>query len=166
LNWGVEMIDSDPMFASSNTGDFHLTYNSPCRDAGNNDYITELTDFEGDPRIWEGKVDIGADEFYKHFYCTGEFKPDGLIQGNLVGLPNAAPTGVFVGSGVLESPLSHMWGNFYLESPWLLIPLVPIPSNGVLQIPSRLPDTPAPYDIPMQALIGWELSNLFVLEVR
>jgi len=59
-----------------------------------------------------------------------------------------------------------MWGEFYLESPWLLFPLVPIPSDGVLVIPGTLPSTPAPYDIPMQALIGWELSNLFVLKVR
>jgi len=37
----------------------------------------------------------------------------------------------------------------------------------VLVLPTTLPGTPAaPYDIPMQALIGNELSNLYVLEVR
>jgi len=73
---------------------------------------------------------------------------------------------LFIGSGIMDPPMQHSWGDFYLESPWLLFPLVPIPADGVLVIPATLPSTPAPYDIPMQALIGWELSNLFVVEVR
>jgi hypothetical protein len=47
---------------------------------------------------------------------------------------------------------------------------VPIPGDGVLVLPATIPATPpAPYDLPMQALIGLNpdsLTNLFVLEVR
>lgn len=83
-----------------------------------------------------------------------------------MGEPATWPVGLFIGSGVMETPLQHKWGEFYLESPWFLYPLVAIPSEGVLVIPASLPSTAAPYDIPMQALVGEELSNLFVLEVE
>ncbi len=109
---------------------------------------------------------MGADEFYKHLYCTGDFTPNCSMEGKFIGLPATWPVGLFIGSGVLDPPLQHKWGEFYLEAPWVLFPLVQIPADGVLVIPATLPATPAPYDIPMQALIGWELSNLFVLEVR
>jgi hypothetical protein len=75
-----------------------------------------------------------------------------------------------MGADVLEPPLPTVWGYFHLQSPWLLIPLVPIPANGVLVLPATIPASPsAPYDLPMQALIGLQpdsLTNLFVLEVR
>lgn len=166
LNWGLGMIDADPLFVDEANGDYHLVYDSPCRDAGDNSVVTLPEDFESDPRIAHGTVDIGADEFYNHLYCTGDFTPSGTIAGKFIGLPGTTPVGLFIGSGVMDSPLQHKWGEFFLESPWLLFPLVPIPANGVLETPANLPATPAPYDIPMQALIGWELSNLFVLEVR
>jgi hypothetical protein len=171
LRWGQAMIDADPLFVDPAGNDFHLAFNSPCRDTGDNSAVTELYDFEGDPRIaWGETVDIGADEFYTHLYCTGDFTPSGSIEGKLIGLPGTSPVGLFFGSGVLEPPLPTAWGNFYLQAPWFLIPLVPIPADGVLVLPATLPTTPpAPYDLPMQALIGLEpdsLSNLYVLEVR
>jgi hypothetical protein len=93
-----------------------------------------------------------------------------LIEGKLVGLPGTSSVGLFLGSGVLEPPVATAWGNFYLQAPWLMLPLVPIPGDGVLVLPARIPATPpAPYDLPMQALIGLDpdsLSNLCVLEVR
>ena len=46
-------------------------------------------------------------------------------------------------------------------------PLGDIPVNGVLVLSATIPPSPsAPYDVPMQALIGHSLSNLSVLEVR
>lgn len=167
VQWGVGMIDSNPLFVDPASGDFHLTFQSPCRGSGNND-APEMPDhdFEGDPRIHQGVVDMGADEFYPHLYCTGNFNPGGQVEGKISGLPGTWPMGLFIGSGILETPLQHKWGEFYLDSPWYLYTLVPISGNGVLSIPTTLPTTPVPYDIPMQALIGLDLSNLFVLEVR
>jgi parallel beta-helix repeat protein len=58
INWGAGMISVDPLFADPVNDDFHLTWNSPCRDTGDNSAVTETTDFENDPRIALGSVDI------------------------------------------------------------------------------------------------------------
>lgn len=166
LDWGSSNIDADPLFEDASQFDFHLTYDSPCRDMGDNAVALADGDFEDDPRIAYGTVDLGADEFYNHLYCTGDFSPNGSIEGKFVGMPGATPVGLFIGSGIMDPPMQHNWGEFYLEAPWLLFPLVPIPADGVLEIPATLPGTAAPYDIPMQALIGWEISNPFVVDVR
>jgi len=167
---GSENLDSDPLFVDISSGDYHLLYTSPCRDAGLNSAVTQPNDFEGDSRM-VGTVDIGADEFYTHFYCTGDFTPGGAIEGKLVGWPDTAPLALILGSGELETPVPVKWGLFHLESPWFVIPLgLSIPADGILNIPAFVPATPGvPYDLFMQALIGLEtdsLSNLFVLEVR
>jgi predicted outer membrane repeat protein len=170
VNWGDGMIDDDPLFNDASINDLHLTYPSPCRDTGDNNSVTELCDFEGNPRIAYGTVDMGADEFYTHLYVTGDKTPGGSIQGKFVGLPDTNSVGLFIGSGILPTPATTMWGEYWLQAPWFLFPLVPIPSNGILELPKTLPSSiPAPYDIPMQALIGLNansLTSLCVLEVR
>ncbi|MHC4945061.1 MAG: right-handed parallel beta-helix repeat-containing protein [Planctomycetota bacterium] len=171
LTWGSGMIDADPLFVDPGNGDFHLIHSSSCRASGDNatPHLPDY-DFEGDPRICQGVVDMGADECYRHLYCMGDFTPGGNMKGKFVGLPGTSPVGLFLGSGVLDPPLPTAWGNFYLQAPWFLIPLVPIPGDGVLVLPATIPGSPsAPYDVPMQALIGLDsdsLSNLYVLEVR
>ncbi|MHC4945062.1 MAG: right-handed parallel beta-helix repeat-containing protein [Planctomycetota bacterium] len=170
LNWGAGMIDADPLFVQPGGNDFHLTYSSPCKDTGDILAVQDLYDFEGDPRIAYEIVDMGADEFYTHLYCTGNFTPGGSIKGKFVGLPGTSPVGLFLGFDVLDPPVPTAWGNFHLQAPWSLIPMVPIPGDGVLVVPEKLPASPAaPYDVPMQALVGLDsdsLTNLFVLEVR
>lgn len=171
VNWNTGMIDSDPGFADPASGDIHLTHNSPCRNAGDSN-APGLSgyDFEEDPRIAHGYVDMGADEFYTHLYVTGDTTPGGEIQGKLVGLPGATPVVLFIGSGVYETPIPTAYGNFYLMPPRILVPLIPIPNNGILVISNAIPLLPpAPYDVPMQGLVGLNpdgLTNPYVLEVR
>jgi hypothetical protein len=168
---GTGNIDRNPLFADPATDDFHLRYTSPCRDAGNG-FIPGVpeTDFEGDPREAYADVDMGADEFYPHLYHIGEITPGGWVKVKLAGLPGTSPVGLFLGSGVLEPAQSTMWGHCHLQPPWFVVPLDPIPPEGILVLPAYIPlSPPAPYDLPMQALIGLEpdsLTNMDVLKIR
>ncbi len=60
-------IDNDPDFLNPYTGNFHLSSDSPCIDAGivleNSEFSKIKEDIDGDDRIIGESVDIGADEF-------------------------------------------------------------------------------------------------------
>ncbi|HAJ38174.1 MAG TPA: hypothetical protein DCL15_21080, partial [Chloroflexi bacterium] len=71
--WGAGNItaaDADPRFvapiaassAPTTTGDYRLQAGSPAIDAGNNLSVTVATDLDGNPRIANGVVDMGAYE--------------------------------------------------------------------------------------------------------
>jgi hypothetical protein len=79
-------------------GDYHLRANSPSRDTGNADYIAspEEVDLDGQPRVTDAKVNMGAYEtpslmpvyrFWspyrrKHFYTAVEAEKDALASGS------------------------------------------------------------------------------------
>ncbi|MBN1841900.1 MAG: right-handed parallel beta-helix repeat-containing protein [Deltaproteobacteria bacterium] len=59
---GEGNIQADPLFLGG--GDYHLGIGSPAKDAGNNDPPNlPKTDMDGDSRIMDGIVDMGADEY-------------------------------------------------------------------------------------------------------
>ena len=76
-------INDEPMFAYSTSGvidpnDFHLAYNSVCKDSGNSDIILgDETDYDNEVRIAGSSVDIGADEVYS---CDGEYTEDDIYN--------------------------------------------------------------------------------------
>jgi parallel beta-helix repeat protein len=88
---GVGNIDVDPLFVDPGywddngtatdpnddfwvDGDYHLGFNSPCINAGDpaGDY-NGMVDMDGEVRVRNGRVDIGADE---GFIVFGDFEPD------------------------------------------------------------------------------------------
>ena len=170
LNWGMGMIDADPLFVDAASDDFHLFCNSPCRDAGTNaPPVSADEDIEGDPRIVNGSMDIGADEFSTRLYHWGRAVPGQSVEIKIVGKPGTLPVALFIGSGVLREPFVSPWGDWFLRPPvqgpfslWA----VPSP-GGVVVLPRIIPSQlQAPCSIPMQAIVGLELTNLELLEVH
>jgi len=157
LHWMSGMLDSDPRFIDPENDDFHLAWDSPCVDAG---FIYGVPhdhdiDFESDPRIAGGCVDIGADEFWYHLYSTGSAFPGSTIVLKVVGHPGA-PVKLALGAGLLESPVPTAYGDLLITWPPLKGDhLGRIPPKGVLILPYTVPDD---CDIgtehPLQALVG------------
>jgi len=62
---GDDNISGDPLFVNTNTADLHLYGISPCVNAGTNlSWMIGTTDLDGNPRIVNGTVDMGAYEAY------------------------------------------------------------------------------------------------------
>ena len=60
---GTNNINADPCFADPLSRDYHLTASSPCIDSGTNqDWMAEAKDLDSQIRVFNGCVDMGADE--------------------------------------------------------------------------------------------------------
>jgi hypothetical protein len=61
---GVGNINLNPLFVDANAGDFHLSPTSPCINAGDPAFVAAAgeRDIDGEPRIMDGRVDMGSDE--------------------------------------------------------------------------------------------------------
>lgn len=60
---GEGNIQDDPAFVDFAGGDYRLSGNSPCIDTGKNeDWMWQAVDLDGDPRVLNRKVDMGAHE--------------------------------------------------------------------------------------------------------
>lgn len=163
LFWGTGNIDVDP-----NLEDDHLRHTSPCVNAGNVADVQSTTDFEGDPRVAFGSVDIGADEFHLHLYHTGDATPGGAVTVKVIGGPGTNPVTLFVGAGVLGAPIPTVAGPFFLAAPLFVIaPLGPVSSDGVVSFTATIPTTVStPVDVALQALVGSTLTNVDLVEIR
>lgn len=174
---GQGNIDSDPLFADSTNDDFHLTFNSPCKDTGDNNAPNlPDEDFEGDPRL-EGAfdtVDMGADEYYRHLYYTGTAVPGGPIKLKIVGEPFTSPVKIGIGLGIQDPPQSTPHGYIYLENIIYLWDLGTIPANGIFSLGATIPNSSQPGDkyflqaavIDSQSSPQLQTTNPLVIEVE
>jgi len=142
-----------PNFVSRQELDSHLKCGSPCRNAGDV-YAPGLpdTDFEGDARLSDGMVDIGADEIAPRLYVW-TIKNLSL---KVIGQPDMSPVTLIQGSGVREEPLPTLYGDLYLLPPAVhTIDLGVVPSDGVLITPISGFSHLQPGEMyPFQVLIG------------
>ncbi len=62
--FGQGNLDTDPMFIDAENGNYHLSIGSPLINAGMTDveFLGQAVDMDGDPRVSNGAIDIGADE--------------------------------------------------------------------------------------------------------
>ncbi|HLH56203.1 MAG TPA: immunoglobulin domain-containing protein [Verrucomicrobiae bacterium] len=60
---GIGNITNAPLFVDEANGDFHLQPNSPCINSGDNNSVATSIDLDGNPRVVNGIVDMGADEY-------------------------------------------------------------------------------------------------------
>ncbi len=102
LPGGTGNITSPPLFIDEAAGDFHLQSISPCVNAGNNGYVATTNDFDGNPRIVDGVVDIGAYEYQGllPLFLSIEANPTNFAAGFPL------PLQAFVGNG---SALTEYW---------------------------------------------------------
>lgn len=169
LVWGAGMIDADPLFADPDNADFHLTYGSPCKNAGLNRAELPADDCEGDPRIFGGRADIGADEYCYHLYQLGSAVPGRWISVRVVGAPGAWVV-LGEGAGVQDPPEPSSYGPVHIARPWTSQPLGVIPAEGILfalvQVPSSWNPGEERY---FQAAVGGSitmLTNLMTVQVE
>ena len=76
---GIGNITGDPGFMNpADPNDLHLDETSQCKDVGdpNGNYSNE-TDIDGENRVYYGRVDIGADEYY---WSSADFDRDKIVN--------------------------------------------------------------------------------------
>ena len=111
-NFGIDAggnIDIYPCFVDPCNSDFRLKSESLCINAGDPCYIAEPdeTDLDGQPRIFLGRVDIGADEFVPSLEVPMHFTPRTLnpkSKGKWIKAHLILPAGFAVGDVNTNSP--------------------------------------------------------------
>jgi hypothetical protein len=101
---------------------------------------------------------------------SGNATPGGAVEFRIEGPPAAAVVlAISLVPQTASPPLTvpGIEGDLYLLWPFVLIPLGPVPAGGTLTFPLPLPASlPTPGVYPCQALVGLQLTNLDVVNVK
>ncbi len=95
VNAANHNICDDPRFIDADSNNFHIGIHSPCVNAGKPgaDYNGQV-DIDGEPRVLEGRVDIGADEtFYPNAHWWRLNETSGTTAHDSVGTANGTFNG-------------------------------------------------------------------------
>lgn len=162
---GGQNLDTDPLFvlnpssgdgswvtmADNVEGDLHLQQFSPAADEGDNAVVTALVDYDGQPRLDNGSVDLGA------FEVQGR----GLHLGSVSELPESAgAAGVPI---ILDHALPVDASLAYTLTVGTASALDFTPTTGRITVTAGLTQTLAPVTIVQDALD--ELGETFHLEL-
>ncbi len=170
---GPGNIDADPFFIDTRKNDYHIKYDSSCKNAGDPSFYNILTmDYDGDPRYEDGFIDIGADEFHEHLYHVGNVRPGGNVDIRVVGNPGASPVRLLFSFDARHNPQMTTYGKLYLVQPIHEFILGGIQSNGVFSYSGKIPSWWSKGDeYYIQAMVGplggfdTVLTNAHVLRV-
>ena len=109
-------ISSDPLFVDAMAGNYHLATNSPCVDTGVNRPAIGAVDLDGNVRVSNRRVDMGAYELQQHaagdgrqniWYvdaASGDDAADGLATNTAFKTINCAVSGAKVGDVICVMP--------------------------------------------------------------
>jgi hypothetical protein len=86
----TDCITSDPLFNKVYNKDYSLKSSSPCINAGNNMYIQYSRDFNSNPRLVDGNVDIGAYEYLPSYTVTWKDWDGTLLEQQTITFGNSA----------------------------------------------------------------------------
>ena len=104
-------ISQDPAFVDATNNDFHLQDVSPCINAGDHTFqpLAGELDYYGNARVYAGRVDIGASEYFDNFRPVPEAGPDQLKT------PTALPILITLDGSASSDPngatLSYHWSQ-------------------------------------------------------
>lgn len=158
-------VDVDPLFVDSNFGDYHLRFDSPCKNVGSSP-ATGPFDLDGDPRVNEGQIDLGSDEFHRRLYVQIMTSPEvSRVRINVLDEPGK-PVFLLAGFSQPATPYDTPFGPIFVGPPHLpLIFLGTTPASGwVMQRFDVRTDLGA-FTVYAQALSGATATNAIAIEL-
>ncbi|MFN7974063.1 MAG: right-handed parallel beta-helix repeat-containing protein [Acidobacteriota bacterium] len=100
---------ADPALVAPAAGNLHLQAASPCLDRGDPAFVpgSGETDVDGQPRVANGRVDLGADEV-----LPGGQSPEDILTGQGPAPPNPNEVKVFAAAGQVVDFFAYAAGGF------------------------------------------------------
>ena len=120
---GTGNTTDDPLFENAGLDDYHLSASSTLINAGLNDsWMTGTFDLDGNERIFDGTVDMGADEYYVDTDTDG----DGVFTVyESIAMSTGTDGGLLIGQAQLASiPATSTLDGTEIapfDSPWLFL---------------------------------------------
>jgi hypothetical protein len=137
---GTNTITAEPLFSDPTIGNYRLSAQSPCIDAGiNEQWVTAARDVEGNQRIFNGCVDIGAYEYtmtaYPRVWLQGACRSTGHAMTNVL-----QEVGLLASQSPYAADLTLV-GDFSISTvDWMLVELLrtndlkTVAANSVLML--------------------------------